>query len=120
MKRIWKIFATVVLLGLILVGCGKSGSQASSQKQTTVKIGVVGADNRVLKAVAKKVKKQGINIKIVQFSDYNQPNTALKDHDIDLNLFQHQYFLNNWNKTHNADLVSIGQTIIAPLAIYKH
>ena len=30
MKRIWKIFATVVLLGLILVGCGKSGSQASS------------------------------------------------------------------------------------------
>ena len=53
MKRIWKIFATVVLLGLILVGCGKSGSQASSQKQTTVKIGVVGADNRVLKAVAK-------------------------------------------------------------------
>ncbi|ARY91293.1 MULTISPECIES: MetQ/NlpA family ABC transporter substrate-binding protein [Lacticaseibacillus] len=117
MKRFWKIFATIAVLGLILVGCGNSSS--SSQKQTTVKIGVVGADNRVLQSVAKKVKKQGINIKIVQFSDYNQPNTALKDHDIDLNLFQHQYFLNNWNKTHHGDLVSIGQTIIAPLAIYS-
>ncbi|MDE3282173.1 MetQ/NlpA family ABC transporter substrate-binding protein [Lacticaseibacillus parahuelsenbergensis] len=118
MKRFWKIFATIAVLGLILVGCGNSNS-SSSQKQTTVKIGVVGADNRVLQSVAKKVKKQGINIKIVQFSDYNQPNTALKDHDIDLNLFQHQYFLNNWNKTHHGDLVSIGQTIIAPLAIYS-
>lgn len=119
MKRFWKIFATIAVLGLILVGCGNSNSSSSSQKQTTVKIGVVGADNRVLQSVAKKVKKQGINIKIVQFSDYNQPNTALKDHDIDLNLFQHQYFLNNWNKTHHGDLVSIGQTIIAPLAIYS-
>ena len=120
MKRFWKILTTIFVLGLVLVGCGKSGSSSSSsQKQTTVKIGVVGADNRVLQAVAKKVKKEGITIKIVQFSDYNQPNTALRDHDIDLNLFQHQYFLNNWNKTHKADLVSIGQTIIAPLAIYS-
>lgn len=120
MKRFWKILTTIFVLGLVLVGCGKSSSSSSSsQKQTTVKIGVVGADNRVLQAVAKKVKKEGITIKIVQFSDYNQPNTALRDHDIDLNLFQHQYFLNNWNKTHKADLVSIGQTIIAPLAIYS-
>ena len=96
MKRFWKILTTIFVLGLVLVGCGKSSSSSSSsQKQTTVKIGVVGADNRVLQAVAKKVKKEGITIKIVQFSDYNQPNTALRDHDIDLNLFQHQYFLNN-------------------------
>lgn len=55
MKRFWKILTTIFVLGLVLVGCGKSSSSSSSsQKQTTVKIGVVGADNRVLQAVAKK------------------------------------------------------------------
>ncbi|QXJ69389.1 hypothetical protein J5Y16_14340 (plasmid) [Lacticaseibacillus paracasei subsp. paracasei] len=59
MKRFWKTLVTIFVLGLVLVGCGKSSSSSSSQKQTTVKIGVVGADNRVLQAVAKKVKKEG-------------------------------------------------------------
>ncbi|EPC72136.1 hypothetical protein Lpp71_11545, partial [Lacticaseibacillus paracasei subsp. paracasei Lpp71] len=45
MKRFWKILTTIFVLGLVLVGCGKSSSSSSSsQKQTTVKIGVVGAD----------------------------------------------------------------------------
>ncbi|CCK22319.1 hypothetical protein BN194_13720 [Lacticaseibacillus paracasei] len=61
MKRFWKILTTIFVLGLVLVGCGKSSSSSSSsQKQTTVKIGVVGADNRVLQAVAKKVKKRAL------------------------------------------------------------
>ncbi|MEE1525560.1 MAG: hypothetical protein UHK99_11855, partial [Lacticaseibacillus paracasei] len=46
MKRFWKILTTIFVLGLVLVGCGKSSSSSSSsQKQTTVKIGVVGADD---------------------------------------------------------------------------
>ncbi len=84
-----------------------------------VKVGIVGADKRIWTAIGKKVKKDNIKIKVVEFSDYNKPNSALQDGDIDLNAFQHQYFLDNWNKSNHGDLVAIGNTVLAPLAVYS-
>lgn len=109
------IVATFSLFAL--VGCGSS--QASSNKEKTVKIGITGSDDKVLKAVAKKVKKEGINIKIVEFSDYSQPNAALDQGEIDLNAFQTVIFQNDWNKKHKTNIVSIGSTVIAPMALYS-
>lgn len=100
----------------LLAGCG---SKASASKDTTVKIGITGSDDRVLNLVAKKVKKEGINLKIVEFSDYNQPNTALQQGEIDLNAFQTVTFQNDWNKKHHTNIVSIGSTVIAPMALYS-
>jgi ABC-type metal ion transport system, periplasmic component/surface antigen len=102
----------------LLAGCGSSSS-ASSAKEKTVKIGITGSDDEVLKAVAKKVKKEGINLKIVEFSDYSQPNTALDQGEIDLNAFQTIIFQNDWNKKHKTNIVSIGSTVIAPMALYS-
>ncbi|MCX2455236.1 MetQ/NlpA family ABC transporter substrate-binding protein [Lacticaseibacillus nasuensis] len=120
MKKVLKTLAlaAVLSLGLVLAACGKSNSSASS-KSTTVKLGVVGSDNRLWQHVAQKLKKQGITLKIVEFSDYNTPNTALADGDVDLNAFQHQFFLDDWNKKHNQNLTSIGKTVIAPMAIFS-
>ncbi|MQS76742.1 MetQ/NlpA family ABC transporter substrate-binding protein [Companilactobacillus halodurans] len=101
----------------VLAACGNT--QASSNKDTTVKIGVTGSDDRVLQAVAKKVKKEGINIKIVEFSDYNQPNTALQQGEIDLNAFQTVTFQNDWNKKHHTNIVSLGSTVIAPMSLFS-
>lgn len=117
------IIKKIVLLTLAtfslfaLVGCGNS--QAGSNKEKTVKIGVTGSDNRVWNAVAKKVKKEGINIKIVEFSDYNQPNAALSQGEIDLNSFQTLTFQNDWNKKHHTNITSIGSTVIAPMALFS-
>ncbi|WP_179394164.1 MetQ/NlpA family ABC transporter substrate-binding protein [Lacticaseibacillus absianus] len=119
MKISLKHIGIVAALGLLLTGCGQAKKGSDADKTTTVKIGIVGADQDIWNAVAKKVKKDGITIKIVQFQDYNQPNTALRDGDIDLNAFQHQYFLDNWNKEQNADLISIAKTVIAPAAVYS-
>ena len=112
-KRYAALFLAALSI-IILVGCG------NSNKEKTVRIGITGSDNRVWDAVAKKVKKDGINIKLVEFSDYNQPNTALDQGQIDLNSFQTVYFMDNWNKTHHTHIVSIGQTDIAPMALYSH
>lgn len=112
------LLLAVATFGLFaLAACGNS--QASSNKEKTVKIGVTGSDDRVWNAVAKKVKKEGINIKIVEFSDYNQPNTALQQGEIDLNSFQTLTFQNDWNKKHKTNIVSIGSTVIAPMALYS-
>lgn len=114
-NKYFSILFLVALLAVVLTGCGGSPSHTK-----TVKIGITGSDNRVWDAVEKKVEKEGIHIKLVEFSDYSQPNTALDQGEVDINAFQTVYFMDNWNKTHHTKIVSIGQTDIAPMALYSH
>lgn len=108
--------ATVLVAGLLIAGCGK---QSASSKETTVKIGVMSSDEPIWKPIVKKLKKQDINLKLVEFSDYNTPNKALTEHQVDLNSFQHYNFLDSWNDAHKTNIVSIGETYIAPLNLYS-
>lgn len=117
-----KIVQSIVLGSalLFITGCGNNGSAAATdQEEVTVKLGVIGADTDVWDDVKDRLKDEGINLEYVQFSDYNQPNAALADGSIDLNSFQHQFFLDNYNKEFGTDLVSIGNTVNAPLGIYS-
>lgn len=67
----------------------------------------------------RKQKKQGIHIKVVEFSDYITPDKALADGDIDLVSYQHKPFLDNFNKQNGTDLVPIGNTILMRMGIYS-
>jgi D-methionine transport system substrate-binding protein len=119
MKKSFKHFSWLLVLLiplLIVAGCGKSSSSSSNK---TVKIGIMGSDEKIWKPIQSKLKKQGINIKLVTFTDYNQPNAALTNHEIDLNSFQHTYFMDQWNKAHKSNIVSIGKTVRAPLRLYS-
>ncbi|NLR10714.1 MULTISPECIES: MetQ/NlpA family ABC transporter substrate-binding protein [Lactobacillaceae] len=120
MKKSFKRFSWLLVLLiplLIVAGCGKSSSSSSSTK--TVKVGIMGSDEKIWKPIQKKLKKEGINIKLVTFTDYNQPNAALTNHEIDINSFQHTYFMDQWNKAHKTHIVSIGKTVRAPLRLYS-
>ncbi|MDY3006633.1 MetQ/NlpA family ABC transporter substrate-binding protein [Anaerococcus sp. AGMB00486] len=132
MKKLAKIGLSLALI-IGITACGNnnkddskkaasndtSNSTQASEKQT-IKIGVVGEFNDVLKEVAKRYEeKTGNKIEIVVFGDYNQPNEALEAGDIDLNAYQHKKFLEGFNKDHGTDLVSIGNTMLAPLGIYS-
>lgn len=123
MKKLGKI-----ALGLaLLVGfssCGnkenKNEANSNTKEKQTIKIGVVGEYNDVLNEVSKRYEeKTGNKIELVVFSDYNQPNEALESGDIDLNAYQHKKYLEEYNKDHKTDLVSIGNTMLAPLGIYS-
>lgn len=133
MKNLKKI-ALGLSLVLTLTGCGNkkedtnSNSSASNQAKSedrfadakVIKIGVCGEKNEVLEDVAKRFEKDtGKKIKIVPFSDYNQPNEALNSGDIDINSFQHKKFLEDYNKSHKTDIVSVGDTLLAPMGIYS-
>jgi len=116
---IYKKLISFTGLALIALGIGLATASNTISANTTVKIGISGSDHRTWNAAEKKLKTEGITLKFVSFSDYNQPNTALKNGDIDLNAFQTKYFLDDWKKTHNAKLTSIGKTEIAPMALYS-
>jgi len=117
MKKSFKRFAWLFLLLiplLIVSGCGKSASNSK-----TVKVGIMGTDEKIWNPIKTKLAKEGINIKLVTFTDYNQPNAALSNHEIDLNSFQHTYFMNTWNKAHKTNIVAIANTYLAPLRLYS-
>ena len=86
-----------------------------AQAKETVKVGVVGEIwEDVWKEVAKEAAKEDIDIEVVFFTDYIQPNEALANGSIDLNSFQHIAFLNEWNDNNKKDLQPIGFTTMSP------
>ena len=117
MKKLGKLLVAAAFL-LLVTGCSNSAAQSDKEGSVTVKLGVVGDDTDVWDDVQKRLAKEDIKLEYVKFTDYNQPNDALAQGEIDLNAFQHQFFLDNYNKEHGTDLVSIGNTVNAPLGIY--
>lgn len=118
-KRIGLITLAAAFI-FILGACGAKGTGDKADKVEKVKIGVVSESAiEIWKDVAKRLKDQNIDLEVVEFTDYNQPNIALKNGDIDLNAFQHVAFLEDFNKNNDADLTPIGFTFVSPLGIYS-
>lgn len=111
------ILALILVLAALGAGCGNKS--ANGKDEVNVKIGVSGSDNRIWDFVAKKAEKEGINIEIVRFSDYVQPNLALAEGELDANSFQTISYFNAFKEEHNLDLAPIGTTVIAPLGLYS-
>lgn|SRR5690625_5096394 len=114
MRNIFKILVMPFIF--LLISCSQS---TEATEETVVKIGVTGTDGpqwEVLKSLAKE---EGIDIELIEFSDYTLPNNALAQGEIDINSFQHIAFLSQFTKENNLDLLPIGSTVIAPLGIYS-
>ena len=120
MKKLTKVFLVLVTVFTSFLNFGAMASAGEFEGQT-VKIGVVGEEYEELwEFVAERAKEQeGIDIEVVLLTDYNIPNVALADGSIDLNAFQHDVFLENWNKENDGDLVTIGYTVAVPTRIYS-
>lgn len=115
--------ALAALLAFGLAGCGNSTSNQSGSNNTPkeIKIGATaGPHAQVAEAVAKEAAKQGITIKVVEFSDYITPNKALNEGDLQLNAYQHKPFMQNFNKQNNGHLVALTNTLWMPMGIYSH
>ncbi|WP_103174821.1 MetQ/NlpA family ABC transporter substrate-binding protein [Paracoccus sp. SY] len=93
---------------------------AAAAMAEDIKVGVSpGEHAEIMEEVAKVAEPMGLNIEVVEFSDYVIPNTALADGDIQANSFQHRPYLENQIKDRGFDLVEIGTTITTPMGIYS-
>ena len=119
MKHILKSLTVVLLCAGLLLTATACGKKEDTNIKETVKLGVVGDDQRLWEKAAELAAKDGIKIELVHFSDYNTPNDALINGDIDLNAFQHKAFLDAYNASKNTDLVPIGRTFISPIGAYS-
>ena len=109
--------ALLVLVSILATACGKKGEEG---KDSTVKIGVVGEANEMWEPVIEELKKEGINVELVVFTDYTTPNKALNDGDTDLNAFQHYAYFNSEIDNNGYKLTSIGDTFISAMNIYSN
>lgn len=103
----------LISMVLALAGC--------SEDKNTLKVGTIAGPETELVEVAKYIahEKYGLNIKIVEFTDYIEPNAALNDGSIDANVFQHQPFLDQQIKDRHYKLMTIGKTFVYPMGVYS-
>ncbi|HEI8096455.1 TPA: dipeptide ABC transporter glycylmethionine-binding lipoprotein [Staphylococcus aureus] len=110
MKR---LIGLVIVALVLLAACG-------SNNDKKVTIGVASNDTKAWEKVKELAKKDDIDVEIKHFSDYNLPNKALNDGDIDMNAFQHFAFLDQYKKAHKGTKISaLSTTVLAPLGIYS-
>jgi len=90
-----------------------------SHHSEILRIGVTpGPAEEILRSVEPALAQQDIEIKIVHFSDYIQPDMALASHDLDANLYQNVTFLNQFNRDHQTHFVTLSRVYLPLMAIY--
>lgn len=73
----------------------------------------------ILEQVKPVLAKQGVELEIRVFTDYIQPNAQLAEKRIDANFFQHQPFMNEFNRTRGTSIVKVADVFIAPFGAYS-
>lgn len=97
-----------------------AGLIASSALAAPLKLGVsAGPYGEILDFTAKLAAKEGLEAKVIEFTDWNMPNAALQAGDIDANNFQHQPFLDNQIKQRGYDIVSVAKSVVVPMGLYS-
>ena len=85
-----------------------------------LKIGTMsGPDAQIWSVVTKVAAREGLNVKVIEFNDYVQPNAALDSGDLDANGFQHQPFLDSQIKQRGYKIVNVGLTYVSPMGFYS-
>ena len=110
-----KIISTVLVLA-----AAASLSFAAGKKKTTLKVGATPEPHaEILNLIKADLKKQGITLKVVEFTDYVTPHKALEDGQIDANYFQHLPYLESFNQEQGTHLSNAGGIHIEPIALYS-
>lgn len=143
MKK-WTLSLLTLVLVLVLAACGSNnaanngaagntagetsaaeGNAADSGNQTAaepVKL-VVGATvphADILKFIAPKLKEEGVELEVKEFTDYMQPNVQLYEKELDANYFQHQPYLDEQNSQNGFDLVPVVGVHVEPFGAYSN
>ena len=87
---------------------------------TTLKVGATPVPHaEILNAVKDKLAKDGIDLKVVDFTDYVTPNLALADGEIDANFFQHKPYLDKFCEEKGLNLTVAGGVHVEPIGVFS-
>ncbi len=119
-KKITFSIIGLLILSLLVVGCTSKADESSNEEIITLKVGATPVPHaELLEFVKPKLKEAGINLEIVEFTDYVRPNLALSEGEIDANFFQHAPYMESFAKEHNLELTSVAKIHVEPLGFYS-
>lgn len=126
MKKTGILLSTFLLAASLLTGCGGKQETAApaaggaAAEQTSIKVGVTaGPHEEILNKVKEVAKTKGLDVEVVVFNDYVQPNQALDKGKLDANSFQTIPFLDKFNEDHKTKIVELAKTVTFPMGLYS-
>jgi len=119
MKNRLLVAAVGLIAALSLSACGGPSSGSTTSANTKVVIGVDDGAEEHWTILKNKLKDQGVDLEVKNFTDGAQINTATQQGQVDINLFQHLKYLSQFNVNSNGTLVPVGATAVYPLALYS-
>ncbi len=124
MKRKLSLAALFMAAALAFTACASSSSDeaavGSTDETVTLKVGATAVPHaEILNVVKDDLAAEGVELEVVEFSDYTLINKALVEGEIDANYFQHQPYLDEFLEESGEDLVSVGGIHIEPMGIYS-
>lgn len=90
----------------------------SATKEITIGTTVGDFSDMVKEGVKPELEKKGYQVKLVEFTDYVNPNLALSEGSLDLNIFQHRPYLEQFSKEKHLQLTPVAPVPTAPLGLY--
>ncbi|MGG4341117.1 MetQ/NlpA family ABC transporter substrate-binding protein [Paenibacillus lautus] len=129
MKK-WTLALISLTLVTVLAACGSKPADKAAepggttgggtQESVTLKVGASPSPHaKILEHVKPALEKEGVNLEIVEFSDYVLPNTQVDSKEIDANFFQHKPYLDNQIKERKLNLESVIAVHVEPLGAYS-
>jgi D-methionine transport system substrate-binding protein len=106
MKKLLAVFAAVAAL-----------SAHADESLTVAATAVPHAE--ILEFVKPMLAKEGVTLNVKVFNDYIQPNVQVDQKRMDANFFQHQPYLDEFNKGKGTHLVSVAKVHIEPFGAYS-
>lgn len=136
MKRNLSLVALLLCAALSFTACGGSTEAPADDEVAvdetadeaaeddgevvTLKVGATAVPHaEILNEVVDDLAAEGIDLQVVEFSDYTLINKALVEGEVDANYFQHQPYLDEFIAESGADLVSVAGIHIEPMGIYS-
>lgn len=118
-----KQLVTMSLAAFLLAACGneeEAVNEAPAETEaTTLKVAsLIPPMTEILELVEPKLEAEGIDLEIVVLGDNVQPNTALAAKEVDANFFQHQPYMEEFNRNNDANLVAIEEIYFANYGVY--
>lgn len=123
-----KLLALLTLLVLLLAACGNSeeaeetttDKETDTTETTTLKVAsLIPPMTDMLELVKPTLAEQGVELEIVVLGDNVQPNTALAAEEVDANFFQHVPYMEEFNRSNDANLVPITPIYFANYGVYS-
>lgn len=119
MKKIFLLVAACIFTVILVTGCG-GNSSSNQEKKAVVKIAASSTPSgEILNHVKPILAEKGIDLQIIEMSDYVKPNLALADKEVDANLFQHKPYLEKFCADRGLNLVAAADMYLAPLRVYS-